>query len=95
MSFLDELKRARQHGEEAMDVDYRIVLARVKEACKDEAFKGNNRWREAASAGPVVLPTDPQLRAKYLARLKADLSGLNVGTSPSGDFLDISWPELT
>lgn len=95
MSFLDELKRAKQHGEEAAEVDYRMILARVKVACKDEAFKGNNRWREAQSAGPVVLPTDPQLRAKYLARLKIDLSGLNVETSLSGDFLDISWPELT
>ena len=97
MSFLDELKCAKERGDSEREADYKPFLQAVKANCKAEAFKGRNWWKETATpartgAGDTLLPAGPDLREKYLYRLKEDLYGLDVKTS--GEYLHISWPEV-
>lgn len=95
----EETKIARAARGVAKD-PYEWTLTAVKTLCKQAARRGQTRWEERLTAVPnpyedgadyTLMPDDPDLKEQYLARLRADLPGLDVNLFFGGVYLDVSW----
>lgn len=103
MTFKEELQESMRQAQTARDAardPYNRLLAQVKRLCRDEAQRGKTRREERLTTATLkpgtdddytLMPDDPDLKEQYLARLRADLPGLDVNLFFGGVYLDVSW----